>query len=193
VRAVPNAAQETTPGNHGGSKKQEVGVNIPQTGDTQLPPNTRIESPKGDVPSEWTVTINPNNGKVTATPTANAQPGTNVDIPDKLKNTDGSVDNTTTNVRVVLNDAQENTPGYNGGCTKPGVGVNIPQTGDTQLPPNTLFDIPQGGVPSGWTVTINPNNGTVTATPSANAQPGTQVDIPARVTYPEGSADNTTT
>ncbi|REI34072.1 YPDG domain-containing protein, partial [Staphylococcus felis] len=157
VRVVPNDAQENTPGYNGGSTKPGVGVNIPQTGDTQLPPNTRFEIPQGGVPSGWTVTVNPNNGTVTATPPADAEPGTSVDIPVRVTYPDGSVDNTTTNVRVVPNDAQENTPGYNGGSTKPGVGVNIPQSGDTQLPPNTRFEIPQGGVPSGWTVTVNPN------------------------------------
>ncbi|REI11389.1 YPDG domain-containing protein, partial [Staphylococcus felis] len=117
----------------------------------------------------------------------------NVDTPVRVTYRDRSVDKTTTNVRVVRKEAQENTPGYNGGSTKPGVGVNSPQTGDTQLPPNTRFEIPQGGVPSGWTVTVNPNNGTVTATPPANAQPGTNVDILVRVTYPNGSVDKTTT
>ncbi|REI14585.1 hypothetical protein DOS75_11090, partial [Staphylococcus felis] len=105
----------------------------------------------------------------------------------------GAVINQTRSVTVDRNQAEENTPGYNGGSTKPGVGVNIPQTGDTQLPPNTRFEIPQGGVPSGWTVTVDPNNGTVTATPTANAEPGTSVDIPVKVTYPDGSVDNTTT
>ncbi|REI04947.1 hypothetical protein DOS62_04475, partial [Staphylococcus felis] len=106
---------------------------------------------------------------------------------------DGSVDNTTTNVRVVPNGAQENTPGYNGGSTNPGVGVNIPQTGDTQLPPNTRFEIPQGGVPSGWTVMFYPNHGIGDSTPPAKPHPGSNVAIPANVTYPDGPADNTTT
>ncbi|REI19549.1 hypothetical protein DOS77_11915 [Staphylococcus felis] len=94
------------------------------------------------------------------------------------------MDNTTTNGRVVQNDAKENTPGYNGGSKKPGVGVNMPQTGDTQLPPNTRFEITQGGVPSGWTVTVNPNNGTVTATPPSDAEPGTSVDLTFKVACP---------
>ncbi|REI06278.1 hypothetical protein DOS69_08600 [Staphylococcus felis] len=56
----------------------------------------------------------------------------------KLTHIDSSVDHTTTNVRVGPNDVQENTPGYNGGSTKQGVGVNIRQTGDTQLPQHTI-------------------------------------------------------
>ncbi|REI32329.1 YPDG domain-containing protein, partial [Staphylococcus felis] len=85
-------------------------------------------------------------------------------------------------IAVDGNQADDKTPGYNGGSTKPGVGGNSPQTGDRKLPTNTRFEIPQGGVPSGWTVTVNPNNGTVTATPQANAEPGTSVDIPVKVT-----------
>ncbi|REI04700.1 hypothetical protein DOS62_05220, partial [Staphylococcus felis] len=103
---------------NGGSTKPGVGVNIPQAGDMQLPPHTRFEIPHGGVPSECTITVDPNNGTVTATPKANAEPGTNVDNPVKVKYPDGSVDNTTTNVRVVPNDAQENTPGYNCVITK---------------------------------------------------------------------------
>ncbi|REH93545.1 hypothetical protein DOS70_10565, partial [Staphylococcus felis] len=169
----------------GGSTKPGVGVNIPQTGDTQLPPNTGFEIPQGGVPSGWTVPVNPNNGTVTATPTADAQPGTSVAIPVRVKYTDGSVDHTTPKVRVVPNDAQENTPGYNGVSTKPGVGVNIPQTGDTQLPPHTLIEISQGRLPGEWTVTCKPNNGTETTTPPAEAEPGTREAIPVRATYPD--------
>ncbi|REH99211.1 hypothetical protein DOS67_00065 [Staphylococcus felis] len=55
------------------------------------------------------------------------------------------------------------------------------------------MEIPEGGKRSGWTVTVDPNNGTVTATPPANAEPGTSVDIPVKVTYPDGSVDNSTT
>ncbi|REI09219.1 hypothetical protein DOS66_07435, partial [Staphylococcus felis] len=193
VRVGAHDEQENTPRQKRERWKRGMGVNIPQTGDTQLPPNTRFETPQGGVPSGWTVTVTPNNGTVTATPPANAEQGTSVDIPVKVTYPDGSVDNTTTNVRVVPNDAQENTPGYNGGSTKPGVGVNIPQTGDTQLPPYTRFEIPQAGVPYSSVVTVNLNNGTVTATPPANAEPGTSVDIPVEVTYPYGSVDNTTT
>ncbi|REI32328.1 Rib/alpha-like domain-containing protein, partial [Staphylococcus felis] len=77
------------------------------------------------------------------------------------------MDNKKTNERVVPKDGEERKPGYNGGSKKAGVGVNIAKTGDTQIPANTRFESPQGGGPSGWTVTVNRNNGTVTATPPA--------------------------
>ncbi|REI11386.1 hypothetical protein DOS71_03350, partial [Staphylococcus felis] len=186
-----NQADDNTPGYNGGSTKPGVGVNIPQTGDTQLPPNTRFEIPQGGVPSGWTVTVDPNNGTVTATPPANAQPGTSVDIPVRVTYPDGSVDNTRTNVRVVPNDAQENTPGYEDGNTTPGNPVTVPQTGDTELPPGTKFEVPPTSVPEDWTVTVDPDNGEVTVTPPADAEPGTSVDIPVKVTYPDGSTEET--
>ncbi|WP_194295523.1 YPDG domain-containing protein [Staphylococcus felis] len=36
------------------------------------------------VPEEWTVTVDPENGKVTVTPPADAEPGTSVDIAVKV-------------------------------------------------------------------------------------------------------------
>ncbi|REI15648.1 hypothetical protein DOS74_06710, partial [Staphylococcus felis] len=90
-----------------------MGVNIPQTGDTQLPPKTCFEIPTGGIPSRRIVTLDPNNRTVTATPPAHPEPGTSVDIPVKVTYPDGCVDNTTANVRVVPNEAQENTLGFN--------------------------------------------------------------------------------
>ncbi|WP_390580036.1 YPDG domain-containing protein, partial [Staphylococcus pseudintermedius] len=36
-----------------------------------------------------------------------------------------------------------------------------------------------------------PDDGTVTVTPPADATPGTSVDIPVKVTYPDGSSEET--
>ncbi|REI08743.1 YPDG domain-containing protein, partial [Staphylococcus felis] len=157
VRVVPNDEQENTQEYNGESTKPGVGVNIPKIGDTQLPPNTRFENPQGGVQSGWTVTVNPNNGTVTATPPENAQPGTNVDIPVGVTYPCFLLANTTANVRDVPNDAQGNTPGYNGGSTKPVACVTILHIGDTQLPPMSLFQIPLVDVPSGSTVTVSLN------------------------------------
>ncbi|WP_409327404.1 YPDG domain-containing protein [Staphylococcus pseudintermedius] len=46
-------------------------------------------------------------------------------------------------------------------------------------------------IPEGWTAEVDPDNGTVTVTPPADATPGTSVDIPVKVTYPDGSSENT--
>ncbi|WP_281198138.1 YPDG domain-containing protein, partial [Staphylococcus felis] len=70
-------------------------------------------------------------------------------------------------VTVTPNQAQENTPGYEDGNTTPGNPVTVPQTGDEELPPGTKFEVPPTSVPEGWTVTVDPDNGTVTVTPPA--------------------------
>ncbi|REI20372.1 hypothetical protein DOS77_10050, partial [Staphylococcus felis] len=144
-------------------------------------------------PSGWTVTVNPNNGTVTAWPLDKADPGTKEDSVEIVACPVGYEDNTTTNVRVVQNDAQENIPGDNGGSTKPAVCVNIPESRSQHLPPTTRFEILQGGASSGWTVTVIPNTGTVTAPPPAHAELATRVVIPVTVTYPAGSVYNFST
>ncbi|MCJ0907574.1 YPDG domain-containing protein, partial [Mammaliicoccus sciuri] len=180
-----NTPTETKPGK---------AVDVPQTGDTELPAGTKFSIPADRVPAGWTATVDPNTGKVTATPPADAKPNTTVDIPVEVTYPDKTKDNTTAKVKVVPNDAQDNNPGYSDTPTntKPGKAVKVPQTGDTTLPPGTKFSIPAGGVPTGWTATINPDTGEVTATPPANATPDTIVNIPVEVTYPDKTKDTAT-
>ncbi|WP_281673345.1 YPDG domain-containing protein [Staphylococcus auricularis] len=187
VTVIPNDAHNNNPGYEEGSTKPGQSVTVPQTGDTELPPGTTFEVPNGSVPSGYTVTVDPN-GNVTVTPPSDATPGTSVDIPVKVTYPDGSVDNTKVKVTVIPNDAQSNEPGYNEGSTKPGQPVTVPQTGDETLPPGTTFEVPEGSIPSGYTVTVDPK-GNVTVTPPTDATPGTSVDIPVKVTYPDGSTE----
>ncbi|HHU6751678.1 TPA: YPDG domain-containing protein, partial [Staphylococcus pseudintermedius] len=134
----------------------------------------------------------PDNGTVTVTPPADATPGTSVDIPVKVTYPDGSSEETPVKVTVDTPDSGNHNPGYEEGHTKPNVPVEVPQTGDTDLPPGTSFEVPPGtNLPEGWTVEVNPDNGTVTVTPPADATPGTSVDIPVKVTYPDGSSEET--
>ena len=189
VGIVPNDAQSNDPGYGDVSTKPDQPVTVPQTGDETLPPGTTFEVPEGSIPPGYTVTVEPN-GNITVTPPANATPGTSVDIPVKVTYPDGSVDNTKVKVTITPNDAQNNDPGYGDVSTKPGQPVTVPQTGDETLPPGTTFEAPEGSIPPGYTVTIDPN-GNVTVTPPADATPGTSVDIPVKVTYPDGSVDNT--
>ncbi|REI20465.1 hypothetical protein DOS78_11385 [Staphylococcus felis] len=46
--------------------------------------------------------------------------------------------------------------------------------------------------PEEWTVRVGPDNRTVTVTPPAETEPGTSVEIPVKVTYPDGSKEETT-
>ncbi|MCD8913916.1 YPDG domain-containing protein, partial [Mammaliicoccus sciuri] len=164
----PNYGNEPVP------TKPGKAVDVPQTGDTDLPPGTTYEIPEGSVPEGWTATVDPNTGVVTVTPPADATPGDKADIPVKVKYPDGSSDDTSVPVKVEKNDAQNNDPNYGNEPvpTKPGKAVDVPQTGDTDLPPGTTYEIPEGSVPEGWTATVDPNTGVVTVTPPADATPG---------------------
>ncbi|REH87875.1 hypothetical protein DOS63_00545, partial [Staphylococcus felis] len=95
-------------------------------------------------------------------------------------------------VTVTPNQAQENTPRYQEGNTTPGNPVTVPQTGDTELPPGTKFEVPPTRIPEDGTVTVDPDNGEVTVTPPADAEPGTSVEIPVKVTYPDGTTEAAT-
>ncbi|EGQ3783505.1 YSIRK-type signal peptide-containing protein, partial [Staphylococcus pseudintermedius] len=130
------------PGYEEGRTKPNVPVTVPQTGDTTIPPGSQYEIPTGGVPEGWTAEVDPNNGTVTVTPPADATPGTSVDIPVKVTYPDGSSEETPAKVTVVPNDAQDNTPGYEEGHTKPNVPVEVPQTKDPNVPPGTTFEIP---------------------------------------------------
>ncbi|MEB8105316.1 YPDG domain-containing protein, partial [Mammaliicoccus sciuri] len=203
VTVKPNEAQENEPGynteNPGQptETKPGVSVTIPQNGDTTLPEGSTFEVPEDKVPEGWTATVDPNTGELTVTPPANAEPGTTVDIPVTINYPDGSKDEISVPVKVKPNEAQENEPGYNTENpgqpieTKPGESITIPQNGDSDLPPGTTFEIPEGSVPDGWTATVDPNTGAVTVTPPADAQPGTTAEIPVKVKYPDGSTDDT--
>ncbi|REI12829.1 cell surface protein, partial [Staphylococcus felis] len=172
VTVTPNQAQENTPGYEDGNTTPGNPVTVPQTGDTELPPGTKFEVPTDKIPEGWTVTVDPDNGEVTVTPPAGAEPGTSVDIPIKVTYPDGSTEETPVKVTVTPNQAQENTPGYEDGSTTPGNPVTVPQTGDEELPPGTKFEVPPTSVPEDWTVTVDPDNGEVTVTPPADAEPG---------------------
>ncbi|REH88286.1 hypothetical protein DOS58_09125, partial [Staphylococcus felis] len=79
-----------------------------------------------------------------------------------------------------------NTPGYEDGSTKPGNPVTVLQTGDTELPPGTKFEVPPTSVPEGWGNEGKPDTGEVTVTPPADGRPGTTVDTLLKLPLPEG-------
>nr|WP_278249963.1 YPDG domain-containing protein [Mammaliicoccus sciuri] len=178
---------------------------IPQSGDKELPPGTKFDVPADKVPSGWTVTVDPNTGDLTIVPPKDVTPGTMVDIPVTVTYPDGSTE--VTSAKVVVEkpadkpagktQADDNSPGYgskNQGPTtvKPGTSTHIPQSGDKELPPGTKFEVPSDKVPSGWTVIVDPNTGDITVIPPKDVTPGTKVDIPVTVTYPDGSKQTVT-
>lgn len=158
--------KETSPGT-----ATELPITTPEN--KPLPTNTTFKIPKdATLPTGWKISVD-NDGKVTATPPVDAQKGDTVDIPVEITYPDGSKD-------------QGPTP------VKPGTSTHIPQTGDKELPPGTKFEVPSDKVPIGWTVTVNPNTGDITVVPPKNVTPGTKVDIPVTVTYPDSSKQTVT-
>ncbi|REI06872.1 hypothetical protein DOS62_00005 [Staphylococcus felis] len=87
--------------------------------------------------------------------------------------------------------AQENTPECKEGNTTTGNPENVAETGDEEKRQGTKFEVPPTSVPEDWTVTVDPDNGTVTVTPPANAWPLNTADIPVKVTYPDVSTAET--
>ena len=184
VVVLPTDAHLNHPTYGGKETKPGVPVDVPQTSESPMPDGTVYEVPSLSIPEGWMVTVKPD-GTLVVTPPADAEPGTTTNIPVNVTYPDKSVDYTAAKVTVIPNDAHNNNPGYEEGSTKPGQSVTVPQTGDTELPPGTTFEVPNGSVPSGYTVTVDPN-GNVTVTPPSDATPGTSVDIPVKVTYPDG-------
>ncbi|PWZ50648.1 hypothetical protein DD929_13960, partial [Staphylococcus pseudintermedius] len=67
----------------------------------------------------------------------------------------------------------------------------VPQTKDRSVPPRTAFEIPPAGIPEGWRAEVEPEDGTVTVPPPAYAAPGASENRPVKVTYPDGSSEET--
>lgn len=209
VKVVKKDAHEYNPNYDFNPKETKPGiaVNIPLTTpeNKPLPDNTTFKIPKNVIiPDGWTFSFD-DKGNITITPSADAKTNHTYDFPVEITYPDGSTE--IVPVKVVVEkpadkpagktQADDNTPGYGSkdqGPTpvKPGTSTHIPQTGDKELPPGTKFEVPSDKVPIGWTVTVNPNTGDITVVPPKNVTPGTKVDIPVTVTYPDGSKQTVT-
>lgn len=190
--------KETNPGT-----ATELPITTPEN--KPLPTNTTFKIPKNVIiPDGWTFSFD-DKGNITITPSADAKTNHTYDFPVEITYPDGSTE--IVPVKVVVEkpadkpagktQADDNTPGYGSkdqGPTpvKPGTSTHIPQTGDKELPPGTKFEVPSDKVPIGWTVTVDPNTGDITVVPPKNVTPGTKVDIPVTVTYPDGSKQTVT-
>lgn len=138
----------------------------------------------------WTYKVDPETGVVTATPPADAKPGDRNTITVTVQAPDGSTPEVPVTTVVKLSDNWEAEPSYPVETVYPGETATLPVTFDTDV--NLAADNPfqLGELPAGWTVTID-NDGTITATAPADANPGDQVQIPVTVTYADGSKDTT--
>ncbi|MCJ0952248.1 YPDG domain-containing protein, partial [Mammaliicoccus sciuri] len=196
----PNYGEEfkaTSPG---------TAITVDQIGDTDLPEGTTFEIPTGNlipegtaIPEGWTVTVEntgENKGKVTVTPTADAEINKEAKIPVRITYPDGSVDTTYVPIKIKDFDNNLNDPGYGTDPTetKPGLPaeVSITTPENQPLPENTTFKIAENAtLPTGWTISVD-ENGKVTATPPADAETDRTYDIPVEVTYPDKSKDTAT-
>ncbi|MBV5106006.1 YPDG domain-containing protein, partial [Mammaliicoccus sciuri] len=125
------------------------------------------------------------------TPSVNETLGKTASIPVTVNYPDGSVDDTSIPVKVIPNQAQEHTPNYNkSNYMKPSQKIDIPQTGDKDLPNGTTFEITKNVLtPEGYTVAVDPKSGTVTIIAPSRNTLGSEINMPITVKYPDGSSE----
>ena len=117
------------------------------------------------------------------------------DTEDEDDDNDGIPDGKDSNPKVPnANDYYE--PAYENGSGKPGDQVTVPaptfkdKDGQgTTAPDGTMFT-PGDGTPGG--VTIDKNTGEIKVAIPGDAAPGSKIEVPVVVTYPDGTTDNVT-
>ena len=138
----------------------------------------------------WKYTIDPDTGVVSSTPPADSKPGDKKTISVTVDTPDGSSPKVPVTTVVNLANYWEADPTYPEETVYPGGTAKLPV--DLQNPDNVKVakenPYKLGEVPAGWTVSID-DNGQITATAPADAEPGSQVEIPVTVTYEDGSTD----
>ena len=204
VNVTPKAPGKTTaetlePKWNDSDAKDGGPVTVPNTGD-KIPAGstttaTITEDPNNKGKANWTVTVG-EDGSVTVTPGADAQPGDSATVTVETTYPDGSKDSSSFKVTVPekgKTTAETLEPKWNDSDAKDGGPVTVPNTGD-KIPAGstttaTITEDPNNKGKANWTVTVG-EDGSVTVTPGADAQPGDSATVTVETTYPDGSKDS---
>ena len=177
---------------------------VPVTSDI----STQLSDPKlgtyklpSKLPPNWTFSID-ENGTVTATPDESVPNGSSVSVPVEVTYPDGSKATVLADFSVVDEYSSANSPSYPTVTGKPGTSVtstvNRTHLSDAAEPKFSIITDPND--PSyiapprnlKWEdVKIDPDTGDIITPIAPNALPGSSADIPVRVTYKDGSSNNT--
>lgn len=138
----------------------------------------------------WTYKVDPSTGAVTSTPPADAKPGDQKTVNVTVTAPDGATPKVPVTTVVKLTNNWEADPSYPEETVYPGGTAKLPVTLEKPNNINVARENPYklGTIPDGWTVSIS-EGGEITATAPADAEPGSQIEIPVTVTYEDGSTD----
>ena len=138
----------------------------------------------------WKYEVDPDTGLVSSTPPEDAKPGDKKTINVTVTTPDGSSPKVPVTTVVNLANNWEADPTYPEETVYPGGTAKLPVTLEKPDSVKVAEENPYklGDLPEGWTVSID-DNGVITATAPADAEPGSQVEIPVTVTYEDGSTD----
>ena len=167
-----------------------VTVTLPQVRDPQLPTGTTFKIARDQQLGDWKVGVDKRTGEITATPPANARDGETKTINVEVTFPDGSTKVVPGTVIVSAPPHAQNPDAYYlAETTRPNVEVTVPAPEfSAEAPKDTTFSIHDAyKAPKGWKASVG-KDGSVTATPPADAKPGDRIVVPVQITYPDGSS-----
>ncbi|OFN78701.1 YPDG domain-containing protein, partial [Corynebacterium sp. HMSC074E01] len=194
------ADENGEPSDKGAEKPEGTGFKLD---DSKTPTYTDKEGNQKDLPTDNNkVTVDKNTGEITVTVPEDAKPGTDITVPVVVTYPDDSTDKVDATVKVGEPDApgtpdtkqnESFEPGYEDGSGKPGDDVKIKKPtfkdgdgNDTTPPEGTEFEKGEGTLDG---VTVN-EDGSIDVKIPENAKPGDKIEVPVKVTYPDGSTDD---